>query len=45
MMTSAGATLSASASEVEGAKRECLTAAVEAVREDVGKYLRTIRTQ
>jgi hypothetical protein len=45
MMTSAGASLSAGPSEVDGAKRDCLAAAAEAVRDDVGKYLRTLRNQ
>lgn len=45
MMTSAGASLSAGPSEVDGAKRDCLAAAAEAVRDDVGKYLRTLGNQ
>lgn len=45
MMTTAGASLSAGPTEVDGAKRDCLAAAAEAVRDDVGKYLRTLRTQ
>ncbi len=44
MMTTEGASLStgSGSSEQESAKRDCLAAAVEAVREDVGKYLRTL---
>jgi HEAT repeats len=44
MMTTEGASLStgSGASEAESAKRDCLAAAVEAVREDVGKFLRTL---
>ncbi len=43
MLTTEGASLSASGAEVEGAKRECLKAAAEAIKEDVGKFLRTIK--
>jgi hypothetical protein len=44
MMTTEGASLSTGSGpgEAESAKRDCLAAAVEAVREDVGKYLRTL---
>jgi hypothetical protein len=45
MMTTAGASLSAGPSEVDGAKRECLAAAAEAVRDEVAKYLKTLRNQ
>ena len=45
MMTTEGASLQAGSGpgESESAKRDCLGAAVEAVREDVGKYLRTLQ--
>lgn len=43
MLTTEGASLSASGGEVEGAKRECLKAAAEAIKEDVGKFLRTVK--
>jgi hypothetical protein len=43
MMTTEGASLQAGSDPSgEGAKRECLAATAEAVREDVGKYLRTL---
>jgi hypothetical protein len=44
MMTTEGASLQTGAgpSEIDGGKRDCLAAAVEAVREDVGKFLRTL---
>jgi hypothetical protein len=44
MMTTEGASLqtSGSASEEMSGKRDCLTAAAEAVREDVGKFLSTL---
>ncbi len=44
MMTTEGASLQtgSGAQETESAKRDCLAAAVEAVREDVGKFLRTL---
>jgi hypothetical protein len=40
MMTTEGASLQAGGDE-QSAKRDCLLAAVEAVREDVGKFLKT----
>jgi hypothetical protein len=45
MMTTEGASLQAGsgAGEGESAKRDCLSAAVEAVRDDVGKYLKTLQ--
>jgi hypothetical protein len=45
MMTTEGASLQAGSgpSESESAKRDCLGAAVEALRDDVGKYLRTLQ--
>ncbi len=43
MMTTEGASLQAGASERESAKRECIQAAAEAIREDVGKYLKTVQ--
>jgi HEAT repeat protein len=44
MMTSAGASLQGGMGPfAEGAKRECLVAAVEAVRDDVGKFLENQR--
>jgi hypothetical protein len=45
MMTTEGASLQVGSgpSEGEGGKRDCLGAAVEAVRDDVGKYLRTLQ--
>jgi hypothetical protein len=45
MMTTEGASLQAGSGPAEGesAKRDCLGAAVEQVREDVGKYLRTLQ--
>jgi hypothetical protein len=44
MMTSEGASLQTGSgpSEESSAKRDCLVAAVEAVREDVGKFLKTL---
>jgi hypothetical protein len=42
MTTSAGASVTSSPSEQEAAKRDCLAAAAEAIRDDVGKYLKTI---
>jgi HEAT repeats len=44
MMTTEGASLQGGGgpSEEQSAKRDCLSAAVEAVREDVGKFLRTV---
>jgi hypothetical protein len=43
MMTQEGASLTAGSgpSEADSGKRDCLGAAVEAVRDDVGKFLRT----
>jgi hypothetical protein len=41
MMTSAGASFQGAPSEGESNKRDCLVAAVEAVRDDVGKFLQT----
>ena len=43
MMTQEGASLQigSGASEEMSGKRDCLVAAVEAVRDDVGKFLRT----
>jgi hypothetical protein len=43
MMTTAGASLQAGASERESAKRDCIQAAAEAIRDDVGKYLKTVQ--
>lgn len=43
VMTSAGASLQTGLSGVESGKRECLAAASEALREDVGKFLTTLR--
>ncbi len=43
MMTTAGASLQAGASEGESAKRDCIQAAAEAIRDDVGKYLKTVQ--
>lgn len=42
MMTTEGASLQAGASERESAKRDCINAAAEAIREDVDKYLKTV---
>ena len=42
MMTTEGASLQASASERESAKRDCIAAAAESIRDDVGKYLKTV---
>jgi len=42
MMTTEGASLQAGASERESAKRDCINAAAEAIREDVQKYLKTV---
>lgn len=43
VMTSAGASLQTGLSGVESGKRDCLAAASEALREDVGKFLTTLR--
>jgi hypothetical protein len=43
MLTTEGASLQASGAETENAKRECLNAAAEAVRDDVSKFLRTLQ--
>src|SRR5688572_2253992 len=43
MMTTEGASLQAGASERESGKRDCIQAAAEAIREDVGKYLKTVQ--
>jgi hypothetical protein len=42
MMTTEGASLQAGASERESAKRDCINAAAEAIRDDVEKYLKTV---
>jgi hypothetical protein len=42
MMTTEGASLQAGASERESAKRDCINAAAEAIRDDVDKYLKTV---
>ena len=43
MLTTEGASLQASAGETESAKRECLNATAEAVRDDVSKFLRSLQ--
>lgn len=43
VMTSAGASLQTGVSSVESGKRDCLAAASEALRDDVGKFLTTLR--
>jgi hypothetical protein len=43
MMTTEGASLQASTSERESAKRDCIQAAAEAIRDDVDKYLKTVQ--
>lgn len=43
MMTTEGASLQVSTSERESAKKDCIQAAAEAIRDDVGKYLRTVQ--
>lgn len=43
VMTSAGASLQTGMSSVESGKRDCLAAASEALRDDVGKFLTTLR--
>lgn len=45
MMTTEGASLQTGAGQTEetAAKKDCLVAAVEAVREDVGKFLKTLQ--
>ena len=43
MMTTEGASLQCGTSERESAKRDCMQAAAEAIRDDVGKYLKTLQ--
>jgi hypothetical protein len=42
MMTTEGASLQTGVGDADNAKRDCLMAAVQAVREDVGKFLQTL---
>ena len=43
MMTTEGASLQVGAGERESAKKDCIEAAAEAIRDDVGKYLKTVQ--
>ncbi len=43
MMTTEGASLQVGANERESAKKDCIQAAAEAIKDDVGKYLKTVQ--